>query len=345
MARLDARVHIQQFDPRADTGKLRACYDITEAGWPTDQPNSPPWPFTSFAGKWTDGFDASPQQSWLAIDDSGQPAGCYLLRLPDKENVRLADCTLAVAPAKRRAGVGSLLLAHCADQARRAGRIRLASLVRDGSAGAAFAAAAGARAGIPDVRRILTVDGSVTGRLASLRAGAEPHAGGYSLLSWRGPTPDEHLDEVVRMHNAMSDAPRDAGVEAMQWDADRVREADRQAAEHGLHSCTVAARHDQSGVFAAMTELVTDAGTAGWAFQMLTVVLPGHRGHRLGLLVKVAMLELLTRDAPGVLRVYTGNASVNEHMIAINEQLGFQISDIYRSWELDLAADGEAGAS
>ncbi len=142
----------------------------------------------------------------------------------------------------------------------------------------------------------------------------------------------------MRLTNAMSDAPRDAGVEASDWDADRVRESERSAAEHGLRSYSVAACHDQSGKFAALTELCTDDGTPGWAFQMQTVVLPEHRGRRLGLLNKAAMLEILTREAPGVERVFTDNAGVNEHMIAINDRLGFAVSDVYRSWELDLPA-------
>jgi hypothetical protein len=32
----------------------------------------------------------------------------------------------------------------------------------------------------------------------------------------------------------------------------------------------------------------------------------------------------------------TGNAAANQHMIAINEQLGFTIGSVYSSWELDL---------
>jgi RimJ/RimL family protein N-acetyltransferase len=71
---------------------------------------------------------------------------------------------------------------------------------------------------------------------------------------------------------------------------------------------------------------------------MVTAVLPEHRGHRLGLLVKIAMLDLLASQAPDVDRIFTGNAGSNQHMIAINEQLGFEVADTYRSWELDLAS-------
>jgi hypothetical protein len=33
---LDARVHIEQFDPKADAGRLRACFEMMRAGWPVN---------------------------------------------------------------------------------------------------------------------------------------------------------------------------------------------------------------------------------------------------------------------------------------------------------------------
>jgi len=39
-----------------------------------------------------------------------------------------------------------------------------------------------------------------------------------------------------------------------------------------------------------------------------------------------------------VRQVRARNAGANEHMVAINEQLGFRLSSVRRDWELDLAA-------
>ncbi len=336
-------MRIEQFDPRDDTASLRACFAITDAAWAVDHPNTPPWGGRSFAGKWMDGFDSSPQQAWLGYGDSGELVGGYLLRLPDKENLQRADCTLIVALDNRRAGAGTELLAHCREQAGQEGRTWLDGTARDGSPGAAFAAAAGATAGIPEVTRALSIDAGLPARLTSLRASAEPHAAGYTLLSWTGPTPDQHLDEVARVRNAMADAPRDAGVEAHIWDPERLRRSEQTFADHGLLCRSIGARHDKSGEMAALTQLGTDPEVPAWGFQMITAVLPEHRGHRLGLLVKIAMLDLLASQAPQVDRISTGNAGSNQHMIAINEQLGFVVADTYRSWELKLA--GGAGQS
>jgi RimJ/RimL family protein N-acetyltransferase len=56
------------------------------------------------------------------------------------------------------------------------------------------------------------------------------------------------------------------------------------------------------------------------------VVARPHRGHRLGLLVKAAMLQWLTGAEPRLRKVATFNAASNRHMIAINEELGFEVS-------------------
>jgi len=338
-------MRMEQFDATTDSVRLRACFDMTTAGWPVDHPDEPAWAFDSFAGKWARGYDTAPRQTWLARDDAGEPVGGYLLRLPDTENTSMAFCTMVVAPAARRSGVGRALLAHCAEQARRAGRSRLAGTARDDTPGAAFAAAVGACAGIAEVQRVLTVDSAFPGRLGDLRSAAEKHSAGYSLLSWREPAPAEYLDQLARIHSAMADAPRDAGVEPEVWDAARIRHSEQTAAEHKLTCYAVAARHDASGELVALTEMVTEPDTPDWAFQQITAVLPDHRGHRLGLLVKVAMLEQLLTRHPAVRYIQTGNAGANAHMIAINEQLGFTVAGVGRDWELDIAGGPAAAQS
>jgi hypothetical protein len=58
---------------------------------------------------------------------------------------------------------------------------------------------------------------------------------------------------------------------------------------------------------------------------MNTVVIRKHRGHRLGLLAKIAMMELLATTEPQLERISTWNAENNEHMIAINEAIGYAL--------------------
>jgi GNAT superfamily N-acetyltransferase/RimJ/RimL family protein N-acetyltransferase len=332
------KLRLTQFDGKADAASLQICFDIFIAGRPIDNPNEPPESLASFTGWWAHGFDGSPRQTWLGYADDGQPVCCCLIILPDRENQAMARCFPYVLPVRRREGFGTALLEHCADQARLAGRTRMVSYVRDGSPGAAFAAAVGARGGIDEVMRVMDVDASLPSRLAPLRAAARPAASGYDLMSWVGVTPEEDLDPVARLHAVMADAPRDEGVEPMRWDGDRVRHMDQVLVEQGLQIYTVVAREAATGEFAAITQISTDPAEPEWGFQEMTAVGPAHRGHRLGLLVKIAMLDLLAEHEPAIRRIYTGNAGSNSHMIAINEQLGYYISDVHRAWELDLAA-------
>jgi len=330
---------IEQFDPATDHSRTHSCHEIEATCWRVDDPSLPPRSLEVFTAWWAHGFGGSPRQSWLAADSpGGEIVGCYLLMLPDRENLTMASCDLYVAPAARRSGLGRELLAHCAGQARLAGRSRLGAEVRDGSPGAAFAAALGATSGIAEVIRVLSVDAAVTARLPELRMAAEQRADGYALVSWLGETPPEYLDDSARLSAAMADAPHDEGVDPELWDADRITRAEQTLLEAGQRLYAVAAMHEQSGHLAAITLIGTDPGTPGWGFQALTAVLPDHRGNRLGLRVKVAMLEQLITDRPDVERILTGNAGANQHMIAINEQLGFEVASVHRRWDLDLAA-------
>ena len=99
----------------------------------------------------------------------------------------------------------------------------------------------------------------------------------------------------------------------------------------------VAARAPGPGDLAGLTQVCVDPAVPEWGFQELTAVAGPHRGHRLGLLLKLAMLDLLAAREPQVTRIVTMNADGNQHMIAINEQLGFRMLSRWPSWELDVA--------
>jgi GNAT superfamily N-acetyltransferase len=304
------------------------------SAWEIDNPGVPPLTFESYAAQWQ-AFDGSPVHAFLATDPAGRPVGYCRITLPTKENLSMAFFALTVTLDQRRNGTGTALLSKCAAIARAAGRTRLAASAFDDTPGAAFAKAKGAASGHADILRTLTITAATPDRLAALRPAAEQAAAGYELLSWRGVPPEEQLSQLAVVLQSMEDAPMNEGEEPTAWDADRVREVAENEAASGLDAFTVVARHVASGDLAAYTQLVPAPGMPEWAAQQNTVVLPQHRGHRLGLLVKIAMMDLLARQAPEVRHVITGNAGQNNHMIAINEQLGYKISSITRTWELE----------
>ena len=60
------------------------------------------------------------------------------------------------------------------------------------------------------------------------------------------------------------------------------------------------------------------------AHQHDTSVVRAHRGHRLGLLLKAEMMRWLAEAEQEIEYLDTWNAESNEHMVAVNERLGFR---------------------
>jgi GNAT superfamily N-acetyltransferase len=327
-------VRIEQFDPAADEKRLRACHDMFVSGLPDDDPNGPPISFGMFRGWWTYGFSAEPREVWLASGESGEPVGCYLLALPELENKNNGFITPVVARAARRRGVGTALLAHAAGQAGQAGRKLMMSDTRVGSPGELFAAAVGARAGMREARRVLDVGADLHARLPDLHAAALRQASGYSLRTWTGVTPDDLVEQTCALYTALGDAPHDDAFERESWDAARLRAAEQRVIAQRTRWYSVAAMHDESGGMAGLTQVNVDPDVAGWGFQEMTAVTRQHRGHRLGLLIKVEMLTRLAAEEPGIRQIMTFNAVQNDHMIGVNAQLGHRVGDYFQSYEL-----------
>ncbi len=338
------RMRIERVD-LADTGGVRACYEAYLAAQRVDEPEGPRFTDRPFGGWLAVGWDGNPREVWLATDE-GAAAGWYRLELPARENQDQAGLDLVVHPAERRRGVGLALLRHAASRAAAHGRTVLNGGARDGSPGEAFARSLGAKPGLVEIERVLQIGTLERGKLARLRGPAERAAAGYSLVSWAGLVPEEFIERAAAVYDAMSDAPRDPAIAPAQWDAQRVRERINGLRPHfGLHDYTVAARHDDTGELAALTEMAVDPAAPGWGHQVFTVVTRKHRGHRLGLLLKIAMMELLATTEPQLERIVTWNAQSNEHMIAVNDTLGYTVSGQPTTWfRLDTAAvTGSAG--
>ena len=328
-------MQLERFDPVSDPRRAHACHALYLAGAPQDNPAEPAMSDRAFTGLLGYGWTEDRPQAWLASDNASKPVGWYLMIAPERENTHLASVLLLVAPTRRRAGLGTALVRHAAAQAAGQRRTVLATDVREDSAAAAFWRALGAEPGIVEVVRVLRLASADAGQLAELRAHAAQAARGYSLLSWTGPVPEQQVAGYAALGEAMNDAPRDSGHEGQRWDAERVRRSEQRVAAQGLRFYTVAAA-DGRGELAAVTQLGVDPLQPDWGFQELTAVARQHRGHRLGLLVKLAMLELLAEREPQLTAIITGNADANKHMIAINEQLGFTELDRWRSWDLSV---------
>ncbi|MGH3152777.1 MAG: GNAT family N-acetyltransferase [Streptosporangiaceae bacterium] len=324
-------MHIERVD-LADAQTIGACDEVSLAAQEADSPEEPRLTGSPFRGWLTVGWDGHPREVWVAAglagDGTRQPVlGWYRLELPERENQDRAHLDLFVHPAERRRGLGTALLRHAADRAAWHGRSVLASTTRDGTPGAAFARRAGAEPGVVEIQRMLELGKLADGRLEGLREQAERAAAGYSVVSWTGPVPEGFIERVAPVYDALNDAPHDEGEAPAFWDAQRVREANARLPHYGSRNYAVAAVHGEAaaGEMVALTEVVVDPGHPDWAHQAITGVARPHRGHRLGLLVKVAMLGMLAAAEPQVERMSTWNGAENPYMIAVNEALGYTV--------------------
>jgi hypothetical protein len=91
-----------------------------------------------------------------------------------------------------------------------------------------------------------------------------------------------------------------------------------------------------SGQLVAFTDLLVRPAQPDLPVQSDTLVLREHRGHALGLAVKLANLRALQRERPDVTTVRTWNADTNTHMVAINARMGFSVTGWTREWAKDL---------
>ncbi|QGN33189.1 GNAT family N-acetyltransferase [Microlunatus sp. Gsoil 973] len=177
-------------------------------------------------------------------------------------------------------------------------------------------------------------------RLTELAGLARP-ADDYELIDWTGATPPGLLDGYAKLRTIVSTAvPTGELAEEQQvWDADRVRSRDEQNARAGLITTITVARHRPTGDLVAFTALARPAGASGRAVtQGYTMVLPEHRGHNLGMRIKINNLRRLMTvdDLPA--RIITGNAGENEAMLRINLALGFRPFVVAGWWEKKLVA-------
>jgi GNAT superfamily N-acetyltransferase len=332
MVRLAEWMHIMAWDP-GDAATVLGCHEVWKAVQQVDDPLGSPKSARVLRAWLKRGFQGYPGEVWFVPAEPGEPGGpgaaeidaWYRLGLPGRENRTTAALHIVVHPWARRRGIGTELLRHATQRALAHGRTLLSGEVRENSPGEAFAARAGAARGLTEVRRALDLDTLAPGQLRKLRDESVAKASGYSIVSWTGVTPDEYVDRVAGAHEAMNDAPHEDSYEPRAWDGQRVREDDAVMAEFGMRAYSVAALHDASGDVAALTHAYVDPEHPDWGHQGITAVTRPHRGHRLGLLVKTAMMEWLAEIEPALRHIDTGNAASNQYMIAVNETLGYRV--------------------
>ncbi|MGI4893897.1 MAG: GNAT family N-acetyltransferase [Janthinobacterium lividum] len=280
---------------------------------------------------------------WLLALDGTEPVGSAELRMTLRDNTQVAHLTLAVGPRHRRRGVATLLLERALDVAEAAGRTRLRVEVDRPVGtdpgrwpGVCVARRWALTAGQEVARRQLVLPVAAD-HLDRLEAAVGAHADGYSVSAFAGAIPEADLDGVARLVARMStDAPSgDLEVEPEVWDGERVREGEALRAVQGRRQWLALARADD-GALVGYTMLLHSEHEPGRLLQWDTLVLREHRGHRLGLLLKLACLRAAVADVPQAQRVTTWNAISNIPMITVNEALGFTWDETTQELEQEI---------
>lgn len=272
----------------------------------------------------------------------------------ERADGKVAEVSLGVLPSHRRRGIGTRLLESVEEFARQQGRPDLivysdhpARMLPDtgevltapaGDAelpaavpAARFAAAQGYT--LSQLERVSSLD--ITGRRDELSLELEAlrrETPGYRVEVWVDRTPDALVDAYAAAREHMvRDVPSGGhAFDEERWNAARVREHETADLDGGT-GLLVAAAVSADGEVAGYTELELPEGRP-FAYQSDTLVVRRHRGHRLGMLVKLANLVALAEREPDRTRIHTWNADENEHMLAINIALGFRPTGLEAAW-------------
>jgi GNAT superfamily N-acetyltransferase len=308
-----------------DLDDVRAFVEVSNAASAVDSPWMPSWTERDAIGMIEHGWDGEPAIRFLATSD-GKAVGVAAYSTSEWDNQHLAWLDVSVHPAHRRKGHGSAMFAFLVERATSEGRTSIGIGGWEDPATAAFAA----RHGLEQKSRAINrrqhpqeLDHDV---LAGLYDEALAHASSYELVRRIGATPDAELPAMAVMTAAINDAPTDdLDVEDEVFTPERIRAYEHAQESRGYRLHRVFARHRETGELAGQTVVSVDTERRWLAWQHDTSVVRSHRGHRLGLLLKLDMLRWLREVEPQIEQIDTFNAESNDHMIGVNEALGYRI--------------------
>jgi GNAT superfamily N-acetyltransferase len=280
------------------------------------------------------GWDGNPPTAGVHRDPDDRVTGVVQVHLPHWDNTHLAFVDVTVEPAARRQGLGRRLFEAGMERARAESRTVVLTGCYDDSAGIELAKAMGLDRASQEVKRRQDLGTLDRARLDKEYAVAQDRATAYDLLRLPAPVPDELIADVVAMSVGINDAPTDdLDFEDEVFSPERIRAFENGQVGHDRRTYRLVARERSTGEMAGQTMVGVEAERPWHAWQYDTSVLRAHRGHRLGLLLKIAMLYWLAEEEPQLLTIDTWNAKSNKHMVEVNEVLGYHILTGGSTWQ------------
>ena len=339
---MDSAWDISRFTPD-DTEVVAEAVALTNAAARVDAPFLHPVTVRQYTLFRRHGWDGEVPELYAA-GEGGRLVGLVAVHTSEWDNRHLAWLEVLVAPEARGVGRGSRLLAFAESRARELGRTSIGLDAWEGPVTARFTAAHDLpRKGAAIMRRqtLARVDRS---RVDALHDQAAAAAAAYELVPILGHTPADLLEAVAEMSASINDAPTDdLDIEDEVYPVERILAYEQAQESRGLRLYRLVARHRESGVLAGHTVVAVDSERPALGDQHDTSVVAAHRGHRLGLLLKSAMLRWLAEAEPQLEVIDTWNMESNDHMIGVNEALGYE--PLGRELQFQREARSPAGAA
>ena len=322
-----------------DAAAVATLTDLYNAARPVDDPSAPPALPSIVAGELAYGWDLAPDETYLyRAEGESEPIGVLSIDMPQRDNRHLVWAAITVRPDRRRQGHGSALLAELLRRTTAAGRSTIwLGTAADDEGSQQFVTRHDFRYANPDARRrqvLAEVDHATVDRLY---AEAEGRAADYELQRLLPPYSDELLADLVDVTAAINDAPMgELTYEDEVFDLQRLRDIEAARVGRGDRAYRVVARHRATGEIGGHTMVSLHPDRPTFGGQGDTAVAKAHRGHRLGLLLKVDMMRWLAEAEPQLEVIETWNQAGNDFMISVNESLGYRLDRIFHQYERNL---------
>lgn len=308
-----------------DTEAVRRSAQVLEAVRLVEQPWSHAYRADALALSIRHGWDGEPADHYLLTVD-GTDVATATYETTTYDNLHVAWLGMDVHPDHRRQGHGSAALAFLLERARRDGKTSVGMDSWDLPGPRAFAARHGFEAKQISVNRRQHLAKVDRAEVVRLHAEALAAAADYELHHHVGPTPASELPAISVLSASINDAPLDdLDIEDEVFPPERIAAYEAAQTGRGMVLHRIVARHRQTGELAGHTVVAVDSLRPSIGHQHDTAVSRAHRGHRLGVLLKAEMVRWLAEVQPQLETIDTWNAKSNDHMIGVNEVLGYEV--------------------